>query len=720
MLTHALVSGSPAIDAGDPAAMAGTGVVPLYDQRGMPFSRVVDGDGMSGARIDMGSYERQESAPFHLIVDTLTDELDGDFSGGDFSLREALAIANVNPDADTISFTPSLSAAGPAAIVLTMGELAISDAVTIIGAGADLLTIDARGNDATPEEKDGQGTRIFHIDDGTETLIEVTISGLTLTGGDVRGDGGAILTREELTILDCSIVANATSSFLMPGGDPTGDGGGIANRSGTLAVVGSVLRENRVLSGAHRAGGISSRGGSVSVVESLLIGNSGAYGGGIAAENGLLEVIDSSILENSLVPFAGEGGGIWAIDVQLSVINSTIAKNGDAIAGGGIFSSGGTLEVIGSTIAHNESFSEGAAGIHRETDAPENSSTVIRHSTIVNNSRQGTSPAGNGLTVIAATAAIVSHSIIAGNASGRFIQIPGEPFPFFVPIHEDVAGTVAAEFSLIGDNTGATIIDGGGNLIGTTAEKVLPMLAPLVYNGGPLYLDGSGILTLAPQHGSPAIDAGDPTAVAGMDDVPLHDQRGMPFGRIANGDDVPEARIDIGALEWQPNPLPGDYNYSGVVDAADFVLWRKTLGSTDDLRADGDGDADIDQDDYGVWRANFGAVAVLQPAASAVTVQHPGNGAESVSDAKPRIPFDTSATTVGRRSESLPVVRQRTDKAATVNDEALLAWLAGLNNDVGFPLPSTTVVLSDEQTRFSTDNSLELDVVFAVERSDGL
>ena len=104
MLMHALLPGSPAIDAGDPAAMAGIGIVPLYDQRGMPFSRVVDGDGIGGARIDMGAYERQESASFHLFVDTLADELDGDYSSGDFSLREAIEIANLNPDEDTISF----------------------------------------------------------------------------------------------------------------------------------------------------------------------------------------------------------------------------------------------------------------------------------------------------------------------------------------------------------------------------------------------------------------------------------------------------------------------------------------------------------------------------------------------------------------------------------------------------------------------------------------
>ena len=52
----------------------------------------------------------------------------------------------------------------------------------------------------------------------------------------------------------------------------------------------------------------------------------------------------------------------------------------------------------------------------------------------------------------------------------------------------------------------------------------------------------------------------------------------------------------------------GDYNGDGVVDAADYVVWRKTLGSTGDLRADGNGNSVIDPGDFGVWRTAFGAL----------------------------------------------------------------------------------------------------------------
>ena len=53
--------------------------------------------------------------------------------------------------------------------------------------------------------------------------------------------------------------------------------------------------------------------------------------------------------------------------------------------------------------------------------------------------------------------------------------------------------------------------------------------------------------------------------------------------------------------------LAGDYNHNGIVDAADYVVWRKTLGqSGPDLAADGNATTTIDSGDYGVWRAHFG------------------------------------------------------------------------------------------------------------------
>jgi len=55
--------------------------------------------------------------------------------------------------------------------------------------------------------------------------------------------------------------------------------------------------------------------------------------------------------------------------------------------------------------------------------------------------------------------------------------------------------------------------------------------------------------------------------------------------------------------------LAGDYNNNGVVDAADYVVWRDTLGSTSDLTADGVPNGVIDEADYVLWKDNFGATS---------------------------------------------------------------------------------------------------------------
>ena len=53
----------------------------------------------------------------------------------------------------------------------------------------------------------------------------------------------------------------------------------------------------------------------------------------------------------------------------------------------------------------------------------------------------------------------------------------------------------------------------------------------------------------------------------------------------------------------------GDYSHDGVVDAADYSVWRDLLGSTTHLAADGNGNGIIDAGDYTVWASHFGPTA---------------------------------------------------------------------------------------------------------------
>jgi Electron transfer DM13 len=67
------------------------------------------------------------------------------------------------------------------------------------------------------------------------------------------------------------------------------------------------------------------------------------------------------------------------------------------------------------------------------------------------------------------------------------------------------------------------------------------------------------------------------------------------------------ANVSFGSGEFAA--VPGDYNSNGVVDAADYTVWRNTLGSTTDLSANGDDDGSsqdlIDQADYEFWKSHY-------------------------------------------------------------------------------------------------------------------
>jgi hypothetical protein len=58
-------------------------------------------------------------------------------------------------------------------------------------------------------------------------------------------------------------------------------------------------------------------------------------------------------------------------------------------------------------------------------------------------------------------------------------------------------------------------------------------------------------------------------------------------------------------LSLSAGALPGDYDFSGTVDLADYTLWRQTVG-TANTSADGNGNGIVDAADYAIWRSHLG------------------------------------------------------------------------------------------------------------------
>ena len=147
-----------------------------------------------------------------LEVDTLEDENDGDYSAGDFSLREAIELANLAPEANTITFAPSLTSAGDATITLTMfdpgtdaGEigptaLSITSDTTISGPEGDngiIIRRDPTSNDHF---------RLLHVTStGSLTLDHLTLS----NGSAIYGPGGAIYSEGILNIQQSTLTGHS-------------------------------------------------------------------------------------------------------------------------------------------------------------------------------------------------------------------------------------------------------------------------------------------------------------------------------------------------------------------------------------------------------------------------------------------------------------------------------------------------------------------------------
>ena len=120
-MTHALLDGSPAIDAGAQIHIP-NGVT--TDQRGL--DRIIN----SGTdEVDIGAYESGNA--FELVVTTGVDEDDAVSDSTYFdqlSLREAIGLAESLPGEDEITFNPSLEVVDPlvAEVTLSLGELVIN------------------------------------------------------------------------------------------------------------------------------------------------------------------------------------------------------------------------------------------------------------------------------------------------------------------------------------------------------------------------------------------------------------------------------------------------------------------------------------------------------------------------------------------------------------------------------------------------------------------
>ncbi|MEZ6071918.1 MAG: right-handed parallel beta-helix repeat-containing protein [Pirellulales bacterium] len=230
--------------------------------------------------------------------------------GGDgIALREAIEAANNTLGADEITF--DFGHDGPETILLGLGELEITDDVTITGDGPDLMTIDAQ-----------QNSRIFNI---TAASGDFTLAGMTITGGRTTGNferGGAISSQFSAVVdIDgCRVTDSSTSGIQSWGG-------GIFVRH-RLSISASTISGNSTTGDDAVGGGVFAR--YLSLRQSTVSGNStsgaDADGGGIFSAFELT-IEDSTISGNSVAGAGTMGGGVLSRLAGATISRSTIVDN---------------------------------------------------------------------------------------------------------------------------------------------------------------------------------------------------------------------------------------------------------------------------------------------------------------------------------------------------------------------------------------------------------
>jgi hypothetical protein len=401
------------------------------------------------------------TAPAVLTVNTLAD----DNPTLTLSLRQAIGAVNAQ-SADGLTPQQRLQVTGAlgdndriqfsvtGTVALQQGELDITRPVVLAGPGAGSLTIDARS-----------ASRVFGV---LAAEMDVTLSGLMITGGAAASGGGVYTAGGALTVRDSVLTGSAATGL-------PGSGGGIYSL-GTLTVVNSTISDNRGNRG--EGGGIYSAGLLV-VRHSTITDNVGgraSSGGGIFLQ-GRGEVSNSRVAHNT----AESGGGGIDSDADLTLRGDEIADN-VAFHGGGV-RNGRTLEVDGGTFTENYAIDGGAL------DNLLGATARVAGALLTGNSQTN-----YGAAVENAGTMTINGSIIRDNTSAYVGAIYN-------------LGTLSIVGSAITGNRAydpATGVDGSGGGIYNSGELMVAFSA-IVGNvasgtsggdGGGIYNSGAGYLTI--------------------------------------------------------------------------------------------------------------------------------------------------------------------------------------------------------------------------------
>lgn len=145
-------------------------------------------------------------------------------------------------------------------------------------------------------------------------------------------------------------------------------------------------------------------------------------------------------------------------------------------------------------------------------------------------------------------------------------------------------------------STPANVVTDVGRGAGTPGNLAIDLLNDPTWNNAALIATGSF-------SGSKPAFVGNNDTPADVTEANVFTTKIAPFSSVA--------AVPLSTVVRESTLQFGDYNRNGTVDAADYSVWRETLGTGVSIYsgADGNGNGTIDIGDYTVWNAHFGLVS---------------------------------------------------------------------------------------------------------------
>lgn len=303
--THNFAPNSPARNAGVNGEALNTSSVPLtLDQRGTGFSRI------TGSSVDIGAFE------FLSLVVTKTDDTNDGVCDADCSLREAVAaaVSGANIEFSTLFDTPQT--------ILLSNLIAIPKSLTIIGTGADKLTVS--GNNATSLFEN------FSASTASINFIGMTFANGNGTGGANNNQGGAVEMHGTAATFDKVVFRDNSAAQI---------GGALNCFATTCRISNSTFFNNSAPQASIFYGG----GTNTEITNSTFSGNTETTGG-----IGALYLRGNVIIRNSTI---ANNSGFSNVYLSTETVNVTF---GNTIVAGGttndIFRAGGTVTSNGGNL----------------------------------------------------------------------------------------------------------------------------------------------------------------------------------------------------------------------------------------------------------------------------------------------------------------------------------------------------------------------------------